>query len=246
MGECVLRASGSRSCPILLISAAGPTREVREFAPMTDPAGLRAKYTRGTLDESDLADTWLAQLRLWFDAAAADPTIVEANAIQLATAGTDGRPAVRTVLAKGIDERGIVFYTNYESAKAGELAANPRASAVFAWLAHQRQVRLTGSVERTSREETEAYFAGRPRDSQLGAWASPQSRPVGSREELDALVAAVAERFGDGEIPAPPHWGGYRLKPDEVEFWQGREGRLHDRIRFRLEGDAWVRERLAP
>ena len=213
---------------------------------MTDPAGLRASYTRGALDEADLAGSWYAQLRLWFDAAAADPTIVEPNAIQLATAGADGRPAVRTVLAKGIDERGIVFFTNYESAKADELAANPRAAAVFAWLAHQRQVRLAGPVERTSREETETYFAGRPRESQIGAWASPQSQPVSSRAELDRLADEVAERFGDGPIPAPPHWGGYRLVPDEVEFWQGRQGRLHDRIRFRLDGDTWVRERLAP
>lgn len=213
---------------------------------MTDPAGLRARYTRGTLDEADLADTWLDQLRLWFDAAAADPTIVEANAMQLATAGADGRPAVRTVLAKGIDERGVVFYTNYESAKAHELAENPLAAIVFAWLAHQRQVRLAGTVERTSREETEAYFATRPRESQVGAWASPQSRPVSSRAELDRLADEMAVRFGVGEIPAPPHWGGYRLTPDEVEFWQGREGRLHDRIRYRLDGDVWVRERLAP
>jgi pyridoxamine 5'-phosphate oxidase len=213
---------------------------------MTDPAGLRARYTRGTLDEADLADTWLAQLRLWFDAAVADPTILEANAIQLATADGSGRPAVRTVLAKGIDERGIVFYTNYESAKARDLAANPRAAAAFVWVAHQRQVRLAGTVEQTSREETEAYFATRPRESQIGAWASPQSRPVASRAELDQLAAEMAERFADGDIPAPPHWGGYRLIPDEVEFWQGRVGRLHDRIRFRRTGDTWLRERLAP
>ena len=213
---------------------------------MTDPAGLRARYTRSTLDEADLADTWLDQLRLWFDAAAADPTIVEANAIQLATASAVGRPSVRTVLAKGLDERGIVFFTNYESDKARDLAENPRAAVVFAWLAHQRQVRLAGVVEQTSREETEAYFATRPRESQIGAWASPQSRPVASRAELDRLADEVAAHFGDGEIPAPPYWGGYRLVPDEVEFWQGREGRLHDRIRFRLVGDAWVRERLAP
>jgi pyridoxamine 5'-phosphate oxidase len=213
---------------------------------MTDPAGLRARYTRGALDEADLAATWVDQLRLWFDAAVADPMIVEANAIQLATAGADGRPAVRTVLAKGIDERGIVFFTNYESAKAQQLAANPRAAVVFVWLAHQRQVRLAGTVAKTSREETEAYFASRPRESQIGAWASPQSQPVSSRAELDRLADEVAARFGDGEIPAPPHWGGYRLVPDEVEFWQGREGRLHDRIRFRLDGRTWVPERLAP
>ncbi|MFN2559749.1 MAG: pyridoxamine 5'-phosphate oxidase [Jatrophihabitans sp.] len=213
---------------------------------MTDPAGLRAMYTRGTLDEADVADTWVAQLRLWFDTAAADPAVLEPNAIQLATAGADGQPTVRTVLAKGIDERGIVFYTNYESAKARDLGENPRASAVFVWLAHQRQVRLTGPVSKVDRAATEAYFAGRPRESQLGAWASPQSRVVASRAALDELAAAVEARFTTGDIPAPPNWGGYRLAPVEVEFWQGRPGRLHDRIRYRPVGDAWVRERLAP
>lgn len=213
---------------------------------MTDPAGLRANYTRGHLDEIEVAGTWIGQLRVWFDAAAADPVVLEPNAVQLATVGPDGRPAVRTVLAKGIDERGIVFYTNYDSAKARDLAANPRAAAVFVWVAHQRQVRLSGPVRKVERAETEAYFAQRPRESQLGAWASPQSQVVASRAALDRLADEAAARFGDGAIPAPPHWGGYLLEPDEVEFWQGREGRLHDRIRFRLAGEDWVRERLAP
>lgn len=214
---------------------------------MTDPAALRADYTRGNLDEAELADSWYPQLRLWFDTAAADPTVLEANAIQLATADASGAPSVRTVLAKALDERGVVFYTNYESAKARELAANPRASAVWVWLAHQRQVRLTGPVTKVGRDETEAYFATRPRDSQLGAWASPQSDVVSSRAELDARLAEVAARFGaDDPIPAPPHWGGYRLTPEVVEFWQGRHGRLHDRIRYRRAGEEWVRERLAP
>ncbi len=213
---------------------------------MTDPAGLRANYTRGHLDETEVAGTWIGQLRVWFDAAAADPVVLEPNAVQLATVGPDGRPAVRTVLAKGIDERGIVFYTNYDSAKARDLAANPRAAAVFVWVAHQRQVRLSGPVRKVERAETEAYFAQRPRESQLGAWASPQSQVVASRAALDRLADEAAARFGDGAIPAPPHWGGYLLEPDEVEFWQGREGRLHDRIRFRLAGEDWVRERLAP
>jgi pyridoxamine 5'-phosphate oxidase len=213
---------------------------------MTDPAGLRAMYERGRLDEADVADSWLPQLRLWFDTAAADPAVLESNAIQLATVGPDGRPAVRTVLAKGIDERGIAFYTNYESAKAGDLAETPYAAAVFVWLAHQRQVRLTGPVTKVDRAETEAYFASRPRESQLGAWASPQSQVVESRAALDALAAAAEARFGTDPIPAPPHWGGYRLAPDAVEFWQGRPGRLHDRIRFRHAGAEWVRERLAP
>jgi pyridoxamine 5'-phosphate oxidase len=213
---------------------------------MTDPAGLRAMYTRGTLDEADVAGTWAEQLRLWFDTAAADPAVLEPNAIQLATAGADGQPTVRTVLAKGIDERGIVFFTNYGSAKARDLAANPRASLVFVWLAHQRQVRLTGPVSKVDRAETEAYFASRPRESQLGAWASPQSQVVESRAALDRLAAEAEARFGTDDIPAPPHWGGYRLAPVEVEFWQGRQGRLHDRIRYRRDGDEWVRERLAP
>jgi pyridoxamine 5'-phosphate oxidase len=213
---------------------------------MTDPAGLRADYLRGQLDEGDLADAWYPQLRLWFDTAAADPVVLEPNAIQLATAGADGRPDVRTVLAKTIDERGIVFFTNYESAKARDLEENPRAGAVFVWLAHQRQVRLGGAVARVARAETEAYFAGRPRESQLGAWASPQSEVVAGRAALDERFADVQARFGDGEIPAPPHWGGYLLRPDRVEFWQGRHGRLHDRIRFRADGERWVRERLAP
>jgi pyridoxamine 5'-phosphate oxidase len=213
---------------------------------MTDPAELRATYRRGRLEEADLAGTWLAQLRSWFDQAAADPAVVEPNAMQLATADAAGRPSVRTVLAKRLDARGVVFYTNYASAKAADLAVNPRASSVFAWLAHQRQVRLSGTAAKVSREETEAYFATRPRDSQLGAWASPQSEVVESRAALDLLAAQVADRFGDGPIPAPPNWGGYLLTPDEVEFWQGREGRLHDRIRYRRGGDSWVIERLAP
>jgi pyridoxamine 5'-phosphate oxidase len=214
---------------------------------MTDPARLRATYTRGHLDEKDLADTWLAQLRLWFDAAVADPAVSEANAMQLATADERGRPSVRAVLAKAIDERGIVFYSNYDSAKGHDLAVNPVASVAFAWLAHQRQVRLTGEVTRIAREETEAYFATRPRDSQIGAWASPQSRPIESRAALDRLAADAAARFADVDrLPAPPNWGGYRLAPDEVEFWQGREGRLHDRIRFRRTEEVWVVERLAP
>jgi pyridoxamine 5'-phosphate oxidase len=212
----------------------------------TDPAGLRATYTRGHLDEADVAATWLLQLRLWFDAAVADPAILEPNAIQLATADRAGVPSVRTVLVKGMDERGIVFYTNYESAKASDLQVNPRAAAVFVWVSHQRQVRLSGPVSKVGRDETEAYFATRPRESQLGAWASPQSQVMPSRAALDRLADEAAERFAGRDVPAPPHWGGYLLAPDSAEFWQGRVGRLHDRIRFRREGEAWVRERLAP
>ncbi|MDT4948415.1 MAG: pyridoxamine 5-phosphate oxidase [Pseudonocardiales bacterium] len=215
--------------------------------PMTDPAGLRRGYARGSLDDDTVAATWLEQLQRWFADAAADPAVVEANAIQLATADASGRPAVRTVLAKGIDERGIVFYTNYESAKAEDLDANPFGAAVFAWLPHERQVRIAGPVTKVDRAETEAYFATRPRESQIGAWASPQSQVVASRGALDQIVAETEDRFAGVDIPPPPHWGGYRITPESVEFWQGRHGRLHDRIRYRRDGtDGWCRERLAP
>lgn len=213
---------------------------------MSDPAGLRRRYGKGELDDGVVAGTWLDQLRGWFDEAVADPDVLEANAIQLATASADGTPSVRTVLAKAIDERGIVFYTNYDSAKGRELDANPRASLVFVWLPHERQVRVSGAVGRVSRDETAAYFAGRPRESQLGAWASPQSQAVGSRAEIDDAYAEVERRFADRDVPPPPNWGGYLVRPEAVEFWQGRSGRLHDRIRFRLEAGLWLTERLAP
>jgi pyridoxamine 5'-phosphate oxidase len=216
---------------------------------MTDPAGLRANYLRASLDEADAPDAsegWLPLLMTWFEQAVDDPAVLEANAIQLATADATGMPAVRTVLAKAIDERGVTFFTNHTSRKGRDLEVNPRASIVFVWLAHQRQVRLSGPVRVVDRAETEAYFATRPRESQIGAWASPQSQVVGSRAELDALVSETETRFGDGEITAPPGWGGYLLEPEAVEFWQGRQGRLHDRLRYRCDGENWVRERLAP
>lgn len=217
------------------------------MAPMTtDPGGLRQNYARGRLDENEVAESWPEQLRAWFDQAAADPDVLEPNAIQVATVDAAGRPSVRTVLAKRIDERGVAFYTNYDSAKAHDLAANPRAAAVFVWLAHQRQVRLEGAVTKVPRADTEAYFATRPRESQLGAWASPQSQVVASRAALDELARAADDRFADGPISAPPHWGGYLLTPDLVEFWQGRTGRLHDRIRYRQDGSEWIIERLGP
>lgn len=213
---------------------------------MSDPAGLRETYRRDRLDEDDVAATWIEQLRQWFEQAVADPSVLEPNAVQLATAGRDGRPSVRTVLAKAINADGIVFYTNYDSAKGHDLAVNPQASVVFVWLSLQRQVRLTGAVRRVDRHTTQAYFDSRPRGSRLGAWASPQSQVVASRAELDERLAEAAARFPDDPVPAPPHWGGFLLAPDEVEFWQGRPDRMHDRIRFRHEGGDWVRERLAP
>jgi len=213
---------------------------------MTDPADPRRVYARGLLDESTVAGSWLEQFQRWFSAAVDDPAIREANAMQVATVDAAGLPSVRTVLAKSVDESGVVFYTNYESAKARDLTRTPYAAVAFVWLVHERQVRLAGPVTRVSEDETAAYFATRPRGSQVGAWASPQSSVVASREELDALVADVEVRFGDGPIPPPPFWGGYRIAPETVEFWQGRSDRLHDRFRFRLERGSWVRERLAP
>ncbi|MGN6606967.1 MAG: pyridoxamine 5'-phosphate oxidase [Jatrophihabitans sp.] len=213
---------------------------------MTDPADLRRTYDRGTLDDGAVADTWLEQFRRWFDAAVADPAVPEANAMQVATIDAGGRPQVRTVLLKGLDERGVVFFTNYDSAKGRALAANPYAAAVLLWHAHERQVRVSGPVARVSAAETEAYFHSRPRGSQVGAWASPQSEVIASRAELEAREREIAERFGDGEIPVPPFWGGFRITPEQVEFWQGRPDRLHDRIRYVLDGADWRRERLAP
>src|SRR5579875_67975 len=192
--------------------------------PVTDPARFRRSYERGGLDETTVADTWLEQLQRWFAEASADPAVIEANAVALATADAAGHPAVRMVLVKGIDERGVVFFTNYASAKARDLDANPHAAAVFAWLAHERQVRVTGPVAKVSRAETEAYFATRPRESQLGAWSSPQSQVVDARAVLTDAFEATQRRFDGSPVPPPAGWGGYRIAPDTVEFWQGRPG----------------------
>jgi pyridoxamine 5'-phosphate oxidase len=209
-------------------------------------SAMRIDYRRGQLGDHVVAPTWLAQLQLWFDEAVADESIVEPNAIQVATVDRECQPSIRTVLVKAMDARGIVFYTNYDSDKGRDLAARPYAAAVFAWLRLERQVRLSGPVERVSRTETEAYFASRPRGSQLGAWASPQSAVVGSREELERRVDAFDAQFGESDIPPPPNWGGFILRPETVEFWQGRPNRLHDRVRFRQAGEGWLVERLAP
>jgi len=207
---------------------------------------MRRGYLRGQLDDSLSSRSWLDQFRLWFTDASEDDAVLEPNAMQLATVDVAGRPSVRTVLMKGLDERGLVFYTSYGSAKAGDLDVHPYASAVFVWVAHERQVRFSGVVTRIDRGETEAYFATRPRGSQISAWASPQSDVIESRAILEDAVAELDARFAEQDIPPPPDWGGYRLAPDAVEFWQGRADRLHDRMRFRLDGDRWVLERLAP
>lgn len=213
---------------------------------MVDPAGMRREYARSHLDESTAPASWLPLFRRWFDDAAAALSGVEVNAMQVATADAGGRPSVRTVLLKGFDERGLVFYTNYDSAKGRDLAARPYAAAVVAWLALERQVRVSGPVERVSRAETEAYFGSRPRGAQLGAWASRQSEVVGSRAALDAAEQGMAGRFDGRPVPPPDNWGGYRIAPEVVEFWQGRPDRLHDRLRYRLDAGAWRLERLAP
>jgi pyridoxamine 5'-phosphate oxidase len=213
---------------------------------VSDPAGLRRDYGFAELDDAAARVGWFELLRAWFDEAVASGTVVEPNAIQLATVDAARRPSVRTVLVKALDERGIVFYTSYRSAKAADLAQNPYAAAVFAWLPLERQVRLSGPVEQVTRAETEAYFAGRPRGSQLAAWASAQSSVIASRASLEGEVRAVEARFAGVDVPAPPDWGGYRLRPDVVEFWQGRHDRLHDRLRHRMVDGEWVVERLAP
>jgi pyridoxamine 5'-phosphate oxidase len=212
------------------------------------PAAMRRDYSeRGALLEADLAADWPTQFEGWFAEASAFG-LPEPNAMIVATAGVDGRPSARTVLLKGYDRTGFVFFTNYTSRKGTEALANPYASLVFPWFPIQRQVIVTGRVEKVSRAETETYFASRPRGSQLGAWASPQSQVLPDRAAVEAGLAAVVERFGeDGPVPAPPHWGGLRVVPDSVEFWQGRRNRLHDRLRFRRTEEAgWIVERLAP
>ena len=208
---------------------------------------LRREYRLGGLDEERVAADPIAQFRAWLDEAVARG-VVDATAMTLATADRHGRPSARIVLLKGCDERGFVFFTNYDSRKGRELAENPHAALVFFWPELDRQVRVEGAVERVAREESEAYFASRPEGARLGAWASPQSRPIPGRQVLEDAVAEVTARFaGRPEgIPCPEFWGGFRLRPDAIELWQGRESRLHDRIRFSRHGEGWRSERLAP
>ena len=209
------------------------------------PADLRRDYARAGLTEADAAADPLAQFARWFDEALA-AGLPEPNAMTLATATLDGRPSARVVLLKGFDARGFVFFTNRHSRKGRELAANPYAALAFFWPELERQVRVEGAVAPTGDEESDAYFASRPLASRLGAWASSQSEVIAGREVLDRAVEELAARFG-GEVPRPPHWGGYRLSPEAVEFWQGRPSRLHDRLRYARRPDGgWRRERLAP
>lgn len=208
-------------------------------------AGLRQEYTREGLTEADAHADPFAQLEAWLHQAHA-ANVTEPNAMSLATATPDGVPSARYVLLKGVDATGLVFYTNYESHKARELEVNPRAAIAMAWLELQRQVRVQGDVSRVSREESAAYFATRPRGSQLGAWASAQSEIVPNRAALEARLAQVSAEHEGREVPVPPHWGGYRLAPRVFEFWQGRPNRMHDRLRYTRTEGTWRIDRLSP
>jgi pyridoxamine 5'-phosphate oxidase len=211
-------------------------------------AGMRVDYLGKGFDVDALAPTWHEQLAIWLTEAQ-ESGFPEVNAMVLATASTEGRPSSRTVLCKGIDERGIVFYTNYTSAKSHDLGATRYASATFPWYAQHRQVHVRGPVELVSPEETQAYWSGRPRGAQLGAWASAQSSVVRNRRALDDALAAVTLRFAEEQdVPVPGHWGGWRILPDQVEFWQGRADRMHDRLRYTCDPHdrSWTVRRLAP
>ena len=213
--------------------------------PAPDLAALRRDYTRADLTEQEADADPIRFFQRWFEEAL-KAGVREPNAMTLATVGADGQPAARIVLLKGADERGFVFYTNYESRKGRELAAHPRAALVFWWQELERQVRVEGAVEKVTSEESDAYFASRPRPSRLGAWASDQSRPLPDRETLEQELAEVSERYPEGDVPRPTHWGGYRVVPTLVEFWQGRASRLHDRIEYARTPEGWATQRLAP
>lgn len=217
------------------------------FPNMPDVAELRREYTAGGISEETLDPDPVAQFREWFNQACS-AELLEPNAMALATADTNGRPGLRTVLLKAFDERGFVFFTNYESAKAREIANNPQVALLFPWLALERQVKIAGHAERISSAESLRYFVSRPFGSRLGAWVSQQSSVIRSRSLLEQKLQEMKQRFRDGEVPLPSFWGGIRVIAEEYEFWQGRANRLHDRLRYRKgeNPDQWIIERLAP
>lgn len=208
-------------------------------------ADLRKDYSLAGLTEKELARDPFRQFEKWFQEAEA-AKLPEPNAMILATATREGRPSARTVLLKGLDGRGFVFYSNYESRKGRELEGNPRTTLLFPWIQLERQVIVEGTVAKVAREEAEAYFHSRPRLSQLSAWVSQQSSIISGRGVLEDSMKALEKKYAGQEVPLPPHWGGWRLTPETVEFWQGRRSRLHDRLRYRREKDSWQVERLAP
>jgi pyridoxamine 5'-phosphate oxidase len=214
---------------------------------MTDFADRRRDYNKGVLERDDLHSDPIDQFRLWFDVAVA-AGVTDPEAMTLATADARGRPSARVVFLRGFDHRGFTFFTNYESRKGIELAENPFAALVFYWHDLDRQVRIEGSVERTTAAESDAYFHSRPPGSRLGAWASPQSRPLPDRRSLEDAMDRLAKEYPDNDIDRPPHWGGFRLIPDTLEFWQGRPSRLHDRLVYRRKPGAsgWLIDRLSP
>jgi len=213
---------------------------------MSSLADLRREYASRALTESDALDDPIQQFSLWFGEALKSE-LLDTNAMTLATASRDGGPSARIVLLKGFDEAGFVFFTNYESAKARDLDGNPRACLLLFWAALERQVRVTGRVSKTSAQESEIYFQSRPFESQIGAWASAQSRTLRDRAALESRYAELASKYAGGPIPLPPFWGGYRVAPETIEFWQGRKSRLHDRLLYTSQRDGvWSRSRLAP
>lgn len=213
---------------------------------MNKIAGIRKDYQLQTLSEQEVSPDPIQQFTKWWEEAV-QSEIDEVNAFTLATSSLQGKPSARIVLLKGYDKRGFVFFTNYESAKGNELAKNPQASMVFFWKELQRQVRIEGSIEKVTPGESDEYFSSRPAGSRIGAWASPQSKIITNRTEIEKNAEKYQAQYADGNIPRPPYWGGYRLKPLQIEFWQGRANRLHDRIQYTVQKDnSWKIERLAP
>ncbi|HEX7298961.1 MAG TPA: pyridoxamine 5'-phosphate oxidase [Solirubrobacteraceae bacterium] len=207
--------------------------------------GERRDYEGGELDPARVAVDPVEQFRAWFQDAR-EAGVYEPEAMTVSTVGADGRPSSRYVLLRGLDERGFAFYTNYQSAKGQALSERPHAALTFGWLALHRSVRVEGPAARLPEQESDAYFAARPRAAQISAWASPQSTVIAGRDALDRAVVEIEARFAGQDVPRPPHWGGFVVAPERVEFWQGRSGRLHDRVRYERDGGGWRIERLAP